>query len=42
MNNGFLVPVQYTCALSLVIAPHGEKFGGRMVVIFVGHFSDKV
>ena len=28
MNDGFLVRVQYTSKSSLVVAPHGEKFGG--------------
>ena len=32
VNDGFLVLVQYTFASSLVVAPRGEKFGGKMVV----------
>ena len=33
MNDGFLVRVQYASASSLVVTPHGKKFGGEMVVI---------
>ena len=31
-NDGFLVRVQYTSTLSLVVEPCSEKFGGNMVV----------
>ena len=40
VNDGFLVRVQYTSTSSLVIAPCGDKFGGKMVVIFTWHFSN--
>ena len=41
MNYGFLVRVQYASALSLVVAPCREKFGGKMVIRVACHFSDK-
>ena len=41
VNNGFLVHVQYTSAFSLVVTRRGNKFGGKMVVIIVYHFTDK-
>ena len=41
VNNGFLVPVQYTSAVSILVAPRGENFGGKMVVRVVYHFSNE-
>ena len=40
-NDRFLASVQCTPALFLVVAPRGEKFGGKMVVRIACHFSDK-
>ena len=42
MNNEFIICVQHTSTLSLVVAPCDEKFGGKMFVIFACHFSNKV
>ena len=39
--NGFLVRVQYTSASSIVVAPRGEKFCGKMVFRVACHFNDK-
>ena len=41
VNYGFLVRVQYTSTLSLVVAPCSEKFGGKMVVRVVCHVSNE-
>ena len=41
VSNGFLVRVQYTSVLSLVVAPHGANFGWKMVVRLAHHFSNK-
>ena len=41
MNYVFLVCVKYTSALSLVVAPRSDKFGGNMVVIIACYFSNK-
>ena len=41
VNYGFLVRVQYTSMSSLVVAPRGEKFGGKMVIIVACHFANK-
>ena len=41
VNDGFFFHVQYTSASSLVVAPFSEKFGGKMVVRVVCHFSNK-
>ena len=41
VNGGYIVCVQYTFASSLVIAPHGDKFGGKMVVRVVFQFANK-
>ena len=42
VNDGFLVRVNYTCALSVVVAPCGDKFGGKMSSRVACHFVDKV
>ena len=39
LHNGFLVPMQYASALSLVVAPSGKKSGGNMVVRIACHFA---
>ena len=41
VNDGFLVRVQYTSASSLVITPHGKKFGGKMFIIILCHFDNE-
>ena len=41
VNNGFLVCVQYISVSSLLVTPHGNKFGGNMVFIIACPFSNK-
>ena len=41
VNNGFLVRDHYTSASSLLVAPCGEKFGGKMVVRAACHFANR-
>ena len=41
VNDVFVVRVKYTSTLSLVVAPCGEKFGGKMVVRVECQFSNK-
>ena len=40
-NNGFIVRVQYTPALSLVVTPHENSLGGKMVIIITCRFSNE-
>ena len=40
VNNGFLVRVQYTYASSLVVAPCGDNFYGKIVVRFACQFAN--
>ena len=41
LNDGFLVYVKYTSAFSLVVAPRGEKFGGKMFARVAYQFVNK-
>ena len=41
VKNGFLVRVQYASTLSLVVTPHGKKFGAKMVIRIARHFANK-
>ena len=41
VSYGFIVYVQYTSALFLVVAPHFYKFGGKIVIRVAGQFDDK-
>ena len=42
VKNGFLVREQYASTSSLVVTPHGKKFGGEMVVRIASQFFDEV
>ena len=41
VNDGCLVHMQYTSALSLVITPRGKKFGGKIIIVIACHLVDK-
>ena len=40
-NGGFIFCVKYASLSSLLVTPHGKKFGGNTVVIIACQFSNK-